>query len=450
MAIRRPMFTKTLDALELPPDPACPKWLRWTGRRPSMRLLDPLDHGPLVYYRAFGKRIYFVNHPELAAEILFERVADFPKSTSLINNLTPVIGQGLLISGGALWKQQRKLMAFAFAPKLIASQTKRWTQIVSDHLDNIDYSRPVDVGALMAELAMALVTAALFGVDLDEHAQQVTHAMDVIQDEIGQFRLLSLFRLPLWMVKPHSKRFRVQLQTLDRIIDELITRKRQMGFGEDLLSVMLAHLDQGQLSPRQLRDELVTLLLAGHETTATALTWTCYLLAQNQDWQNKCRTELGLTSDIDQLQQTRMVLEESLRIYPPAYVFTREAAENLTFAGAIIPAGSILTIMPYILHRHPDYWPEPEKFNPLRFGDIKNRPDRGAYLPFGDGQRICIGRSFAYLEAKIVLAGLIGRYQFVLVDNKPVPADPAISLRPAEQIWLKLAPVPPAQSLLQP
>jgi cytochrome P450 len=272
----------------------------------------------------------------------------------------------------------------------------------------------------------------------------VAEAMAVLQEETGRVRPAAFFDLPDFLVRPRGRRFTGAVATLDRIVNRIIAERRASGeTRDDLLSMLLEARDEetGEgMTDRQLRDELVTLFLAGHETTAIALTWTFHLLAQNPEAEAKLQIEvdavLGERSapafeDLERLPYARMVADEALRLYPPAYVFSRRAVGEDQLGPFRMPAGAHIVISPYALHRHPDYWPEPDAFRPERFApDAPSDRPKHAYIPFGGGPRICIGNSFAMMEHAIVLGAVARRWRLESIPGHEVRTEPRITLRP--------------------
>jgi cytochrome P450 len=296
----------------------------------------------------------------------------------------------------------------------------------------------------MNAVTMEIVARTLFGADVSGEIAEVAEAMAVLQEETGRIRPTAFFELPEFVTRPRGRRFARAVATLDRIVNRIVAARRASGeTRDDLLSMLLEARDEqtGQgMTDRQLRDELVTLFLAGHETTAIALTWSFHLLGQTPRaeamLQKEVEEALGGKAapefdDLEKIPYARMVAEESMRLYPPAYVFSRRAAGEDRLGPYELPAGAHLIISPYALHRRPDYWPEPDQFWPERFapGARTDRP-KLAYLPFGGGPRICIGNSFAMMEHAIVLAAAVKNWRLEAIPGREVRTEPRITLRP--------------------
>jgi cytochrome P450 len=302
----------------------------------------------------------------------------------------------------------------------------------------------IDVMAAMNAVTMEIVARTLFGADVSTEIAEVAEAMAVLQEETGRIRPTAFFDLPEFFTRPRGRRFRDAVATLDRIVNRIVaSRRRQGGEHEDLLQMLLEARDEqtGEgMTDRQLRDELVTLFLAGHETTAIALTWTFHLLAQTPRAEATLQAEVDAAlagkpapdfDDLEKIPYARMVAEESMRLYPPAYVFSRRAAGDDRLGPYAVPAGAHIIISPYALHRRPDYWPEPDQFWPERFapGARTDRP-KLAYLPFGGGPRVCIGNAFAMMEHALVLCSVVKNWRLEAIPGREVRTEPRITLRP--------------------
>jgi cytochrome P450 len=422
-----------------------PALARWFGLAPRFDVLATLAKGPLCWTRLLGKRIYFVNDAEYVKRILLDNVANYPKSVTYRNNLRPFLGDGLLISEGDFWKRQRRLAQPAF-------HLRRLKALAAARMSNgWQHGKVLDVMAAMNAVTMEMAAATLFGADVSGDIGAVATAMNVLGEETGRIRPTAFFDLPEFITKPRGRKFAAAVATLDAIVNRIVAQRRaEMDRGaaprDDLLSMLLEARDEEsgeRMTDKQLRDELVTLFLAGHETTAIALTWTFHLLAQHPAAESKLHAEVDPVlggkpapafDDLERLPYARMVAEEAMRLYPPAYVFSRRAAGDDQLGPFRVPAGAHIIISPYALHRRPDYWPEPEAFRPERFvADASNaaaeRP-KHAYLPFGGGPRICIGNSFAMMEHAIVLAAVVRRWRLESIPGHEVRTEPRITLRP--------------------
>jgi cytochrome P450 len=423
---------------------SAPAPLRWLGLAPRFDVMATLEKGPLCYTRLLGKRIYFVNDAEHVKRILLDNLANYPKSITYRNNLRPFLGDGLLISEGDFWKRQRRLAQPAFHLRRLKALAGAMAERAAALAAGWRHGEIIDVMAAMNAVTMEIVATTLFGADVSADIDEVAQAMAVLQEETGRISATAFFELPEFLTRPRSVRFREAVATLDGIVGRIVAARRALGEPrDDLLSMLLEARDEetGEgMNDRQLRDELVTLFLAGHETTAIALTWSFHLLGQTPRAEAVLQAEVDAVldgraapsfDDLEKMPYARMVAEEAMRLYPPAYVFSRRAAAEDMLGEYRMPAGAHIVISPYALHRRADYWPEPDQFWPERFapGARTDRP-KLAYLPFGGGPRICIGNSFAMMEHAIVLAAVVGKWRLESIPGREVKTEPRITLRP--------------------
>jgi cytochrome P450 len=399
------------------------------------------------------RRVFVANSPEAARHVLLDRAENYVKSRIARQLLKP-LGQGLLTSEGALWRRQRRTLAPAFHPKRLEAFTAAMVQAAADMLagwDALPAGSVVDAAEAMAGLTLDIITRTMFSSDIRERAAEVRASLVHYQRVGGRPSLADLLGLPGWVPRVSARRVRAATAALDDIIFGIIERRRrEAGPADDLLGLLLATHDEESgegMSDAQLRDEIATIFTAGHETTANALTWTWYLLALHPQVEARLLAELAAVlggrlaadADIPRLRYTRMVLEESLRLYPPAHTLSREAIEDDEILGHRIPAGSAVLISPWLLHRHEMLWERPEIFDPERFTPERAsaRP-RYAYLPFGGGPRICIGAGFAMQEATIILATVAQHYRLRLVPGQRVEPLGLITLRPKGGLLMAL------------
>jgi cytochrome P450 len=426
---------------------SAPAPLRWLGLAPRFDVMATLEKGPLCYAKLLGKRIYFVNDAEYVKRILLDNLANYPKSVTYRNNLRPFLGDGLLISEGDFWKRQRRLAQPAFHLRRLKALAGAMAERAAAMAAGWRHGEVIDVMQAMNAVTMEIVATTLFGADVSADIDEVGKAMAVLQEETGRISATAFFDLPEFVTRPRSRRFRDAVATLDDIVGRIVKTRRAEAPGsyvrDDLLSMLLEARDEetGEgMTDRQLRDELVTLFLAGHETTAIALTWSFHLLGQTPRAEAMLQAEVDEAlqgraapsfDDLEKLPYARMVAEESMRLYPPAYVFSRRAAGEDRLGPYRMPAGAHIVISPYALHRRADYWPEPDQFWPERFapGARTDRP-KLAYLPFGGGPRVCIGNSFAMMEHAIVLAAVASKWRLESIPGREVKTEPRITLRP--------------------
>jgi cytochrome P450 len=368
--------------------------------------------------------------------------------------LRRLLGNGLLTSDGAFWHRQRRLMAPMFHRQRVAGFCNLMVESTLEMLASWEVlahsGEPCDIAAEMARLTLAIVARALFSADVSDDAEAISAALTEVNRQLGEFSVLDMF----WMIPtPRKRRFRAAVAALDRVVNRIIDQRRRASHrAEDLLSMLLEAVDEETnkgMTPRQIRDEVLTLLLAGHETTANALAWTWYLLSQNPAAEQKLQREIAdvlgerapNALDLPRLPYTRMVIEESMRLYPPAWAISRNAIDEDEIGGYRVPRKTNVIICSFVTHRHPAFWDEPERFDPERFSQPRSeaRPNF-AYLPFGGGPRICIGNGFAMSEAQLVVATVAQRYRLRLAPGHPVELHPLVTLRPRHGMRMTLLP----------
>lgn len=444
-----------------PSFPPGPKGVPFLGSLREMRE-DPIammmrsmrQHGDVVGFRMGPKRAIFVAHPDHARHVLQENHRNYDKETPGFQKLRSLLGLGLLTSEGDFWLRQRRIAQPAFHRQRIASFASMMTRASEDTVSRWSQassgSEPLDLSAEMMRLTLRIAGETLLSADVsgasDEVGEALTVAMHVTNDRIT--RVLDLTEV---LPTPTNVRYWRARRTLDRIVLGMIDGRRRSGEDKgDLLSMLMLARDPetGEgMSDRQLRDEVMTIFLAGHETTANALTWTWYLLARHPEVERRLHQELrevlgGRTptlEDFPRLEYTRMVLDEAMRLYPPAWFLARRAVGPDEIAGYRIAPGTLLMISPYATHRHPDFWENPERFDPERFSEGRSvGRHRFAYFPFGGGPRLCIGNNFALMEMRLVLATLAQHFRLSLPSNAAAEPDPTITLRTRAPIRMKL------------
>ena len=425
-------------------------WL--LGSLPERRS-DPLglflrgreQYGDVVRYRMGPLSLFQLSHPDAVKHVLVDNVQGYRK-TFLMQRLRPVLGQGLLLSEGGVWMRQRRLAQPAFHRERLTLLATTMTDVIGTTLrrwePHLLEGRPFDLAAELMRLALALAGRVLFSTDLSEAADDMRRAVALGLEESTR-RALSLVPAPLFLPSGGNGRLRTALRVMDRVVLGLIQQRRQGGSqAHDVLALLMEarDADTGEgMSDAQLRDEVMTLLLAGYETTASALAWTFYLLHQHPEVEARLVEEVervlgGRTptfADLPRLSYATRVFEEALRLYPPAWLLSRVALQDDEVGGYTIPRGTLVVVVPYVIHRHPDFWERPDHFEPDRFlpEHVASRP-RFAWMPFGGGQRMCIGHSLAFMEAQLILAMTLQRYRFRLVPGHPVEPHPLVTLRP--------------------
>jgi cytochrome P450 len=388
-----------------------------------------------------------LSSPEDVKHVLVDQAPRYHKGFN-VRPLKTLLGEGLLTSDGDFWKRQRRLAQPAFHRERMggfaAVMVDATERMLARWRSRPDASAPFDLSAEMMRLTLSIVSRALFSTDVSEDAQRVGEALTLLLEETNR-RVLSLAPVPLAVPTRRNRAFRAALRTLDGVVLDIIARRRRGETrGDDLLSLLMDARDaeSGEgMSDAQLRDEVMTLFLAGHETTANALTWAWYLLLQHPA--EATRLAAGVDAalggrapafeDYARLSGATRVLEEAMRLYPPAWALGREARVPDRIGGQEVPArpNFLVVTLPWVVHRNPRHWPEPERFDPDRFlpERVAARP-RLAYIPFGAGQRMCIGQLFALVEGTLVLAMMARAFTFSLVPGQRVEPEPLVTLRP--------------------
>jgi cytochrome P450 len=399
--------------------------------------------------------VFLVTDPVWTKHVLQDNADNYGRKTRSVEALKETLGNGLLTTTGPSWWRNRRLAQPSFHKQRLAGFAEIMAASAADFVDRLagtaDGRAPFDVVPEFSRLTLRILGRCLFERDLTDEADAVGGALQVVLHHTIE-KLATFFPLPGALPTPKNLRFRAALRALDRVVLSLIADRRRDGADRgDLLSMLLAARDEetGEgLSDQQLRDEVMTLLLAGHETTAMALSWTSYLLSLHPGARRLLEQEADATlaaggpargEDLPRLRYTRMVLDESLRLYPPAWVVTRSADVDDEIAGFAIPAGSRVLVSPYVTHHDPTLWDDPEGFDPERFAPETQRA-RYAYFPFGGGPHLCIGAGFAIMEATIVLATIARRLRLDLEPGRPVAMEPLVTLRPTPGIFVTARP----------
>lgn len=388
------------------------------------------------------RAVILVNSPALVQALLVERAADFHKGPAFRLFFKPVVGNGLLTSEESFHREQRKLIAPAFQHRRVADYADVMAACAESAQAIWQDGTTIDLGAEMTRLTLDIVGKTLFGSDVVGDAAAIGNAMTTIL-HYASFQIRLPFRVPMEWNLPGTAPVRQAFSTLNAAIYRLIDQRRQSGEDRgDLLSMLLMaqHEEDGsRMTDQQVRDEAMTLFLAGHETTANAMTWAWYLLAHHPDCHAKLCTEVdailqGRTptyDDLPKLPYTLQVFKEALRLYPPAYLFSRQAIRDTALDGYGIRQQEIVILSPYLLHRRPDCFPDPEAFQPKRFTpEAEKALPRAAYIPFGGGPRICIGNQFALMEGHLLLATIAQKVTLQLAPGQKIRPDPLITLRP--------------------
>jgi len=438
--------------------PPGPRGLPLVGVLPQLRN-DPLRLLPALH-RKYGdlvnlgvRGLYLATHPDDIRRILVETEQFYIKGP-LMDQLRAGLGNGLLTSTGSFWRRQRKLSQPAFHRQRLAQlgavMTSATAAMLERWREQLPDGRPLNIAAELMRLTFTIVARALFSVEAGDDAATISRAMRVVLP-ITERRFWALLNIPEQVPTPDNVRFRRSMAAMDQVVYRIIAEHRRSAGYQDLLSMLMQTRDEEtgeSMSDSQLRDEVLTLLLAGHDTTSNLLAWTFYLLSKHPQVERKLHAEargvlggrLPTVEDLASLPYTRMVIDEVMRLYPPAWIMSRSPTADDTLRGYRVPAGSVVLLSPYVTHRHPAYWENPEGFDPERFapGADADRP-RYAYFPFGGGPRVCIGNHFALMEAQIVLAALAQRVSFALLPGQRIEPEPLVTLRPRHGVRVRVA-----------
>jgi len=410
-----------------------------------------LKFGDVVRYRGLWVT-HQITHPEHILQVLQTNAGNYRKGRDY-RILRLSLGEGLLTSEGSLWQRQRKMTQPAFQSQQIAG----FVRVMEEHSlamlkgweQRARTGEVFDVVPELMRLTLNIVSHALFTTSLESDLDCIQDALTVGRDYSVE-RAWSVVRIPQWLPTPGNRRHRSSLAGFHSVIDRMITARRMAsGHNNDLLTILMQARDENgaPMPPKQLRDEVATLLTAGHETTTLVLAWTLYLISTRPDVVEQMASEISFLNgrapsyeDLSRLRYTRMVAEETMRRYPPVWVISRTAINNDVMGGFEIPAGSEILIFPYVTHRHPRWWVDADRFWPERFlpQNSAGRP-RGSYIPFGAGPRTCVGLNFAMTEILVVLALFLQRFRLELaVDASDIRAEPSVTLRPNPGVPIRL------------
>lgn len=409
------------------------------------------DYGAVARVRLLSRVGYVVSDPDGIRQILQRNHVNYDRNLTAFRPLRAFLGNGLAISDGALWRQQRRLMQPAFHRERVQDLGRLVVTSAAGLLDGwhrrADSDDVVDVQQESLTVALHVASSALFGLDADDGVQRLGRAFEAMVQALSEYVFLPF--PPLGVPTPRNRRIRRTVRTLDMLVSDLVHTRRRHPRSGDLLALLLtARDDNGQgMDDTQLRDEIVTLLFAGHETSANTLTWACYELSRHPQIQERLWNEVHAVlrgqpptvAHLTQLPYTRMVVDEVLRLYPPAPFVPRRIVQDSTINGYLLPANHVVSANICASHRDPRYWHRPELFNPERFSS--EHPDPGvrhAYFPFGAGPHLCIGNGLALMEIPLVLAMLVQRYRLRPTSGEPVTPTLKLTLRPPDGLPLRI------------
>jgi cytochrome P450 len=413
-------------------------------RRDRLRFVTEAarEYGGLVCFRMGPKRLFLINHPDYARHVLCDRAANYEKGLGLAE-AEPLLGKGLLTSEGGLWAAQRRLLQTAFHAGRIDEYCGTMVSAAAAHVEGwqrTERAEPLDVAREMVHLTLDILGRTLFRVELKERAAEVSEDLATLT-RWAMSQMASLLPIPLGAPTPRNLRVRSALRRLESLVAEMMSGRETGGGG--LLSLLAAQRESNGERPaddRQMRDELMTLLLAGHETTAATLAWTWYELACNPEAASRVGAEVdevlagrpATAEDVPRLAYTRAVVDEVLRLYPPVWLLPRRAREDDVIDGYAIPARSDVLVCLYTLQRHPAFWDDPDAFDPSRFEPGRSAARHpGSYIPFGAGPRTCIGGRFGMAEVILVVATVAQRYRLELAPGARVEAQASLTLHPS-------------------
>jgi cytochrome P450 len=436
--------------------PPGPKGLPFLGIALELRK-DPLsmlrrlarEYGDIVAFQAMGLPRVLLNRPDYVQQMLVMDHAKLHKSSLTKQAVGPLLGQGLLINEGDFWRRQRRMMQPAFHRSRTNEYSPVMVECALEHAKRWKDGETRNIAEEMMKLTLEVAVRTLFGTSLASDSEGIGRATTFLM-RYYLARARSPWRLPEWWPTAKSRRARRELEFMDAMVYRIIADRRKDAQPQnDLLTLLMAamHEDGGQMTERQLRDETMTLFLAGHETTALSLSWTWYLLSENPAAEARLHQELqdvlggrpAEAGDLEKLPYLNAVVHETLRLFPPAYMMARLNVEPLQFGEYEIPPGRTILASQWVMQRDARFFEQPEKFLPERWLDgLMERLPAGAYFPFGDGPRRCIGQGFALLETALVVAALAQEFQFRLTPGYPIVPEPLITLRPKFGIEMKI------------
>ncbi|HJE26140.1 MAG TPA: cytochrome P450 [Methylorubrum populi] len=398
---------------------------------------------PLLRRRLLGRTRFTVSDPEVVRHVLVDNAANYARTPITIRMLRPLLGDGLLISEGAAWRHQRRTLAPAFTPRAVETLVPHILSASDEAVAALEIeaeSGPVDLFAALQRLALEIAGRTMFSVGMESHGGRLRGYLAAYAERLGRPHLTDVV-VPLRFATPLDRaraRFRREwIAFLDQVIAD--RDEGREGEARDLLDLLRAARDPETgrgFSHEELRDQVATMILAGHETTAVTLLWACTLLALSPETQERVAAESGQANK----PFTRAVIDETVRLYPPAFVLARRAVGVDTLGGEMVQPGDSVTISPWLLHRHRRLWRDPDAFDPSRFLPGASPVPRFAYLPFGAGPRVCIGAAFALTEATLALSRIVGRFRLARADARPVLPAAVVTTQPDHAPAFRLTP----------
>ncbi|MCB9761136.1 MAG: cytochrome P450 [Alphaproteobacteria bacterium] len=415
----------------------------------------PARHGDVFLLDVGVARVAVLSHPDAITHVLRTHAKNYPKEGAMWDGVRTLMGNGLVVSQGPHWQRQRRMMQPHFKRARLAAIVDRMSEAIEGVLDAWDdrTDGPINMNALCPHLTMAVTVRAVFGTGIDtEDVQAVGDALAFALRYLVRGMALSM--LPRWLPLPGRRRYAACLRVIDDVVYRMIERCRQEPSGEGLLRLLIDARDQDSdegMSDQELHDEVLNLFIAGYETTATGMAWALYAIAEQPWIGDRIREEVRAVAGdaplraehLHQLTWTRMVVKEALRRYAPAWQVMRTAVEDDEIGGYTVPAGTQIMLSFCGSHLHPQVWPEPERFDPTRFTpEAEAARPRDAWMPFGTGKRMCIGKELSLMEGSLLLAQILRRHRLSpLPDRSPVPRLSLVTTS-RDGIWLQLTPLP--------
>lgn len=420
-------------------------------RKNPLAYLDTIwrSYGDVVQFPVPKPPSYLVNDPEGVRSVLVANARNYGKSTIQYSALSLVTGEGLLSADTAEWKRQRPMVQPAFHRETLTSivaHVAAAAERIIDDWNALPEGSVIDIDGTIMNAALEVVGHALFGSDLSADADVLTNAtLDALDVVIARARVP--ISPPAWVPTPGNRKLSNSVAALDGAVHSMLDARGIREMPQDMLDLLITGRDDegNSLTETEIRDQIVTFIVAGHETVASALTWTFALLAENPEVMRALQAEADAVlggkaaqfADYQRLPYARAVIDETLRLYPPAWLITRNSLGDDVLGGYEVPNGSLIIMSPWLLHRHPEVWVNPDRFDPQRF--IDGAVDRSAFIPFGAGPRQCIGRDFAYVEAVLLLSSLVAHFdlEYPAGRQRP-PAVPLVTMRPLGGLHLRV------------
>ena len=410
------------------------------------------EYGDFMLWRSL-RDVYLVNNPEFLRPVLSQSYEHFSKKTLGYRVLAQIMGNGLITNDGPDWVRQRRLVQPSFSHRTVQGFDRTINALAASMLDEWDRRAGDDriwLDREMSKLTFRIVGATLFGRNIEGYADEVREISEITN--LQPFEPRALMTLYSWLPTPYNRKFKRARKRLDSVVYGILATRSRAGDGTgDILDRLIQARDEDSsegMDDRQLRDEVVTLMLAGHETSATALSWTLYLLATHPEIEaelvHHLASGLGGASltgqNLSHVPYLKQVVQEAMRLYPPVWAFARRAEHEEVFDGYLLPARAYVAIIPYALHRHPEFWPDAERFDPERFHPERSKNRHFfSYLPFGAGPRTCIGAGMAMLEIQLVLAQILQRFRVRVAPDHPIEAAAKVTLKPRYGIPVTLS-----------